>query len=93
MPCTVTTEEKDFFNTLNLINFLCKKLNKPKMNGSDFNTSSMAPYLCSLIKGLTEEQLEKYVYNARDWDSRRLADWWETHQLKDSLQSTKTKNK
>lgn len=40
--------------------------------------------LCSLIKKLSEAQLETIVYNGRDKDSRRLADWWEEHQKLDN---------
>lgn len=35
--------------------------------------------LCSKIRALTEEEFEKYIYNARNRDSRFLADWWEEH--------------
>lgn len=35
--------------------------------------------LCAKIRALTKDELEKIVYNARDKDSRFLADWWEEH--------------
>lgn len=41
------------------------------------------PELCTAIKGLSEEDLDRIVYNARDPVSRKLADWWETHQAAD----------
>jgi hypothetical protein len=35
--------------------------------------------LCSEIKGLNTKEFDDVVYNARDKDSRALADWWESH--------------
>jgi hypothetical protein len=29
---------------------------------------------------MSEEQKEQFMYNGRNRDSRRLADWWERHQ-------------
>jgi hypothetical protein len=37
-------------------------------------------YLCGLIKGMTEIELNSIVYNARSKQSRELADWWEEHE-------------
>ncbi len=36
--------------------------------------------LCECIRGLTEVEFEKFVYNVHDKDSRRLAGWFERHQ-------------
>lgn len=39
----------------------------------------VVPMLCRLIKGLSEEELDKVVYNGRDKDCRKLAEWWDNH--------------
>jgi len=39
--------------------------------------------LCGLLGRLDEETTNKIVYDARSRDSRRLADWWEAHQIAD----------
>ena len=35
--------------------------------------------LCTKIRGLGEEHMNEYIYNGRDADSRKLADWWDDH--------------
>jgi hypothetical protein len=39
----------------------------------------LTPLLCSRLNALTPEQLDQIVYNGRDKDSRRLADWFDEH--------------
>lgn len=39
--------------------------------------------LCSLIRAMTEPELNAIVYNGRDPMSRKLADWWEEHKAED----------
>lgn len=39
--------------------------------------------LCATLNSLTPKQRNHLIYNARDAMSRRLADWWERHQLAD----------
>ena len=41
---------------------------------------SMSALLCETIDKFTVEQEEHYLYNGRSKVSRKLADWWETHQ-------------
>ena len=60
---------------------LSEKLNKAaddKWCKDDF-----VPELCRTIRGLNETQLNEIVYNARDYTSRNLADWWEEHEAAD----------
>lgn len=47
------------------------------------------PALCALLKGLPEEKRDAIVYNARDKDARRLADWWEEHLEADRIREAK----
>ena len=39
----------------------------------------VVPMLCEKINSLSEEELERIVYNGRDRESRRLADWFDDH--------------
>lgn len=39
--------------------------------------------LCSLIRAMTEQELNDIVYNGRDPMSRKLANWWDEHQVED----------
>lgn len=41
------------------------------------------PELCDAIRSLTEEEQARIVYDGRNPDARRLADWWDKHQEAD----------
>lgn len=43
----------------------------------------MVQLLCSMLSSMSEEDINRIVYNAKDKKSRKLADWWETHQVAD----------
>ena len=71
-----------------LYRYACRKIPREcpawvLKEADDYYTSDdrdkIIPMLCALIRGLNEDQLNRIVYNARDADSRRLADWWERH--------------
>jgi hypothetical protein len=47
------------------------------------------PLLCELLGRLTEKQKNMIVYDARNKQSRDLADWWEEHQEADRLRLKK----
>ena len=56
-----------------------------------------AAKLCYMISKLTEKELDKYIYNGRSAESRKLAEWWEKHQQADAKrlkdeQQAKAKN-
>ena len=36
--------------------------------------------LCRLCRGMSELEKDRIIYNGRNPDARRLADWWECHQ-------------
>ena len=52
---------------------------------------SMSVDLCKLCTDMTEEQTNAIIYNARDPMSRKLADWWEHHQIEDAKNEAKLK--
>ncbi len=39
--------------------------------------------LCDTIHNLTKEQQDRYVYDGRNANARKLADWWDRHQKAD----------
>lgn len=39
----------------------------------------VTPMLCAKINALSDEELERVVYNGHDRESRMLADWWHKH--------------
>lgn len=41
------------------------------------------PELCAAMHELTEDQMDRIVYDGRNRDARRLADWWDEHQEAD----------
>jgi phosphoglycolate phosphatase-like HAD superfamily hydrolase len=49
--------------------------------------------LCSLLRGCTEEEVNRVVYNPKDRVARDLANWWEDHQEADRIREEKEKAK
>lgn len=49
--------------------------------------------LCGICKNMTEHEQARVIYNPRDGDSRRLADWWEQHQKDDAMRDQTTNPK
>lgn len=39
-----------------------------------------ARHLCSICKSLQGEELQRVIYDGRNPEARKLADWWENHQ-------------
>lgn len=42
----------------------------------DANTA----FLCNTIRGLSSDEQDRILYNGRNAEARKLADWWENHQ-------------
>lgn len=57
--------------------------------GSVYTSHDPTAALCELLQGLSDDGLERVVYNAHSADSRRLADWWEAHQEADRIREEK----
>ena len=43
----------------------------------------MTADLCTLCNGLSEEEADKVIYDGRNYQARRLANWWDAHQEAD----------
>ena len=104
MPCRSdymdpTHIETELQRTAQLLRFVYVKLEVPvskKLNeaaNSCYCSDDFVPELCKTIRGLSEEQLNEIVYNARDKTSRDLADWWEEHEAADRAREAKERKK
>ena len=49
--------------------------------------------LCGILGNLTDDEINRVIYDARDKMSRRLADWWEAHVEKDKKRESKETQK
>lgn len=47
------------------------------------------PELCAAIRALSPEEVERIVYDGRNPEARKLADWWEEHQAADAARLAK----
>lgn len=66
--------------------YVCAKLQVPcptkfKRQAEEFYADDVGQveFLCEVIRKMTVKQMNDIVYNGRDRDSRRLADWWDEH--------------
>ena len=94
MPCRSdylepNAREKESAEIMKIISWLFPKLGKktPLFVHQNVNSryglpgecDNLTKLLCSTIREMTEDQLDKFVYNGRDRDARELADWWDNH--------------
>lgn len=66
----------------------CAKNEYGAPNGQQDGDERLGPYLCKLLTNLKNGKnrqgfYNQIVYNAKNKQSRDLADWWEEHQEKD----------
>ncbi|MBU1269832.1 MAG: hypothetical protein KKA06_04155, partial [Nanoarchaeota archaeon] len=47
--------------------------------------------LIDCVSKFSKEELDKYVYNGRNKDARKLADWWDSHQKRKKKKGLKEK--
>lgn len=101
MPCRSdymepNEREKESQRVAMLLIYTVEKLGSGKVSGKLVKTAT-DPYgnvvrldrdtaeLCSLIRSMNPEQLNRIVYDGRDANARKLADWWEHHEEADKL--------
>lgn len=51
--------------------------------GSVIHLDQMTAWLCSFLKDLPEADKDLILYDGRNKNARKLADWWESHQEAD----------
>lgn len=68
-----------------------KKIVKAAANkyGNISMLDSMSRQLCDTIINLTEAQANAIIWDGRNANARKLADWWETHQGADIVRLEK----
>lgn len=52
--------------------------------GAPERHDELTRYLCKLVSKLDAADLDRVVYNGRSSMARKLADWWENHQVADA---------
>ena len=108
MPCNSdymepSGYEKEITKTVNNLVYVHNKLgvNTPNELAEAYKKSfftrkegdKWVARLCSMIRGLSESQINDIVYNARSSKSRRLADWWDEHEAADKKREAKEQAK
>ena len=95
MPCNSdylnqNTKEAELQRAAKLLVILHKKMKKksPEWVTTAADTyycteEKVVPALCEEIRSLTKEQQDKIIYNGRDADCRKLADWFDEHDKAD----------
>ncbi len=53
------------------------------MNEQCINLDEKTDYLCRICKVMSVKELNKIMYNGRNKNARKLADWWDKHQEED----------
>lgn len=106
MPCNSeymnpTHAEINSQKTCQNLVYLLEKLNKPipdwvtkaaqNSYGVVDRLNESVTLLCSVVKGLNEEQAAEFIYDGRDKRARQLADWWEEHEIADAAREAKEK--
>lgn len=45
--------------------------------------NSLVIELCAMVRSLSKEQMDEWVYNGRNKVARQMADWWDKHNAAD----------
>lgn len=53
--------------------------------GNLYCTKDYVPELCGVIRGLSEEDKDRIMYDGRNPTARKLADWWDEHEEADRV--------
>ncbi len=60
------------------------------MYGKEDAVHQLTEILCGICMAMNENTKEKIIYNSRDRISRKLADWWEDHEIIDNRKGNKS---
>lgn len=56
--------------------------------GNESEVDNWTEILCKTIRGMTDAEKDRYIYNGKNAKARALADWWERHQQWDKERKT-----
>lgn len=59
--------------------------------GDRMNLDANTKLLCDLLKKLPDETASKVMYDGRNPEARKLADWWDNHQIADAKREAEEK--
>lgn len=97
MPCRCdymepTTKERQLQKTNQLLVFALTAMDRPVTDDIKRAADNMyggreesVVELCALIRSMSEDDLNRVVYDGRNPASRELANWWDLHQEADRL--------
>ena len=93
MPCKTefydTYQDQKHREQAKILNYAYGKLNKKEIKEEE-NIDYHVKQLCSMIRAMSEEERERFIYgNLRSKESRQLADWWEEHEKMDKARIAK----
>ena len=90
MPCRTDWPSEPYWyperrNTAQLLIYARREIGQtpiPKtlLEAAEKGDRDYVPQLCKLIRNLNEDALERIVYDGRNPQARKLADWWEEHE-------------
>lgn len=60
--------------------------------GDPHRLNELTVMLCSLCRGLSEDDKNRIIYDGRNSDARKLADWWDEHQEADRIREQKERS-
>ena len=55
--------------------------------------NEMVVHLCSILRQMPHDEMDKIVYDGRNSNARKLADWWDEHKKADEARIKKQKQK
>lgn len=58
-------------------------------SGTQEIADGITSMLCEACRNMTEDQKQKIIYDGRNPNARKLADWWEEHQEADRKREAK----
>lgn len=59
--------------------------------GDQDRVDELTAELCRMVRGMSDDDASRIVYNGRSKAARRLADWWERHEQADRVRMEKEK--
>jgi len=94
MPCTYdgptgpTAEQREKARVVAILDSLCPQMNLA-IPDSRRCLDDLTAHLCDLCTNMGNVERNRLMYDGRNKDARRLADWWEEHQEADAAKAAR----
>lgn len=69
-----------------------KKAANDYYGNGGYSSNEVTNKLCALIRSLTTDEMAEIVYDGRDTEARKLADWWDDHEKADKIRAIEEAN-